>query len=87
MVKRVTTCCISRMLLFGSKITRVKSNEHPEVLLVVQDQTCLSLHQTLNRLESEFSPQLSIRSVKLQFISKLNINFGFKGVFRRCKLR
>lgn len=50
-----------RMLLFGSKVTRVKQNKDPEVLLVVQDQTCISLHQTLNRLESEFSPQLNIR--------------------------
>lgn len=51
----------SRMLLFGAKVTRVKRNEDPEVLLVVQDQSCLSLHQTLNKLESEFNPQLSIR--------------------------
>ncbi|XP_057378525.1 protein nessun dorma-like [Daphnia carinata] len=51
----------TRMLLFGSKVTRVKQNKDPEVLLVVQDQTCISLHQTLNRLESEFSPQLNIR--------------------------
>ncbi|EFX85735.1 hypothetical protein DAPPUDRAFT_313486 [Daphnia pulex] len=51
----------TRMLLFGAKVTRVKRNEDPEVLLVVQDQSCLSLHQTLNKLESEFNPQLSIR--------------------------
>ena len=58
------------MLLFGSKVTRVKRNEDPEVLLVVQDQTCLSLHQTLNQLESEFNPQLSIRFyIKILFMT------------------
>lgn len=63
--KQLQNCSYIRMLLFGSKTTRMKSNEHPEVLLVGQDQTCHSLHQTLNHLESEFSPQLIVRWAKL----------------------
>ena len=49
------------MLLFGSKVTRVKENEQPEVLLVVQGQSCHDLHQILNRVEREFSPQLNLK--------------------------
>lgn len=52
-----------RMLLFGSKVTRAKDKNQPDVLLVVQGQSCLSLHQTLNEIESEFSPELNIRHV------------------------
>lgn len=51
----------TRMLLFGSKVTRVKENEQPEVLLVVQGQSCHELHQILNRVERQFTPQLNVK--------------------------
>lgn len=51
------------MLLFGSKVTRVKDKNHPEVLLVVQGQSCQNLHQVLNEIEAEFSPQSTVRYV------------------------
>ena len=49
------------MLLFGSKVTRVKKDDEPEVLLVVQGKSCLDLHKILNEIESEFSPDLNVR--------------------------
>ena len=55
----------TRMLLFGSKVTRAKNSEQPEVLLVVQGQTCSSLHQILNQIESEFTPDLNLKLVYL----------------------
>lgn len=50
-----------RMLLFGSKVTRMKDKNQSEVLLVVPGQSCHSLHQILNQIESEFSPDLNVR--------------------------
>lgn len=71
------------MLLFGSKVTRVKSEVNPEVLLVVQDQNCLALHQTLNQLESEFSPQLKLRSNIFSYHISPVLNLYYF-VFLRC---
>ena len=52
-----------RMLLFGKKVTRVKENDQPEVLLVIQSETCSKLHQILCQVQSEISPDQNIKSV------------------------
>jgi len=58
----------TRMLLFGKKVTRVKDNDQPEVLLVIQSESCLKLHQILNQVASEFAPDQNIKSVQWLFI-------------------
>jgi len=60
--------CFNRMLLFGKKVTRVKDNDQPEVLLVIQSESCLKLHQILNQVASEFAPDQNIKSVQWLFI-------------------
>jgi len=51
----------TRMLLFGKKVTRVKNDDQPEVLLVIQGETCSKFHQIISQVESEFSPDLNIK--------------------------
>jgi len=51
----------TRMLLFGKKVTRVKENDQPEVLLVIQSETCSKLHQILCQVQSEISPDQNIK--------------------------
>lgn len=42
-------------------MTRVKDNDQPEVLLVIQSESCLKLHQILNQVASEFAPDQNIK--------------------------
>ena len=50
------------MLLFGKKVTRIKENDQPEILLVIQSETCSKLHGIINQVQSEFAPDQNIKS-------------------------
>lgn len=49
------------MLLFGSKVTRVKNNDHADVLLVIQGQDIQSIYQILNEMEKDLGTGVNIR--------------------------